>query len=81
MNDPIYLLHARSGLDHRAAVVMAWIGLALFAITALVAEHEHAWKSAIVGGLTGAALMGSAITYVKARLWERVAVERQTGGQ
>lgn len=71
------LLHERSGTGRRAAIVCAVIGSALAIITALVAAHGDAWKAAILGSMAGATLMGAHLTYQKARLWERVASDRE----
>lgn len=80
MSRAIELLREHSETGRRLAILGGVCGISLLIMTCMIADQGDAWKAAIGGTGAGATIMGALMTYAKARLWERVAAERQTLG-
>jgi hypothetical protein len=76
MTRAIDLMHTRAEAWRRRSILEGVVGFALLFVTVLCAMQNETWHATLAGIAAGATISAAALTYAKARLWERVAAER-----
>lgn len=77
MTEATTLMHTRASAWRRHAILEGVVGLALLCVTLLCAAQGETWHATLAALIAGATLSAAFLTYAKARLWERVAQEKE----